>query len=179
MPGSSLSPQARALRRRRMLNHAAIFLSLLALLEAGSALGWLDPLFFPAPSEIIASFWRIYVTQGNIWYQLYVSLGLVLAGFTAGSILGVGLGAVVGMNATVRRFLVGPKGCEVTGVTLTPDYRTMFVNIQHPGEGMPTDFASSRFGSHWPASQWDEASRARPRSATLVVTREDGGEIGA
>ena len=34
----------------------------------------------------------------------------------------------------VRRFLVGPAGCEVTGVTTTPDGKTMFVNIQHPGE---------------------------------------------
>jgi secreted PhoX family phosphatase len=80
--------------------------------------------------------------------------------------------------ATVRRFLVGPKGCEITGVTLTPDHRTMFVNIQHPGEGMPADFTANRFGSHWPASQWEPGSRERPRSATLVVTREDGGEIG-
>ncbi|HRK37942.1 MAG TPA: PhoX family phosphatase [Burkholderiaceae bacterium] len=80
--------------------------------------------------------------------------------------------------ATLRRFLVGPKGCEITGVTLTPDHRNMFVNIQHPGEGMPADFKAHRFGSHWPASQQEPASLARPRSATVVVTREDGGEIG-
>ena len=42
-----------------------------------------------------------------------------------------------------KRFLVGPQGAEVTGVTVTPDFRTMFVNIQHPGEGnTPTNFAS-------------------------------------
>jgi hypothetical protein len=28
----------------------------------------------------------------------------------------------------------GPVGCEITGIALTPDGRTMFVNIQHPGE---------------------------------------------
>lgn len=100
-----LTDDAARLRTRRRINHAAIFLTLLAVWELGAATGFLDPLFFPAPSAIIASFWRIYVTQGNIWYHLYVSLGLVLAGFTAGSILGVGLGAVVGMNAAVRRFL--------------------------------------------------------------------------
>ena len=33
-----------------------------------------------------------------------------------------------------RRFLVGPRGCEITGFTTTPDNRTAFVNIQHPGE---------------------------------------------
>ena len=34
----------------------------------------------------------------------------------------------------LRRFLTGVVGCEVTGVVTTPDQRTMFVNIQHPGE---------------------------------------------
>ena len=102
---ATMTPDAARLKWRRRANHAAIFLGLMALWQAGSWTGFLDPLFFPAPLEILASFWRIYVTQGNIWYHLYVSLGLVLAGFTMGSILGVGLGAVVGMNATVRRFL--------------------------------------------------------------------------
>jgi len=100
-----MTPEGARLKWRRRGNHAAIFLGLMALWQTGSWTGFLDPLFFPAPLDILASFWRIYVTQGNIWYHLYVSLGLVLAGFTMGSILGVGLGAVVGMNATVRRFL--------------------------------------------------------------------------
>jgi NitT/TauT family transport system permease protein len=94
-----------SLRQRRMLTHAAIFFGLVALWEIGSRMGWLDPLFFPRPTDILASFWRIYVTQGNIWYHLFVSLSLVFAGFIAGSVLGIGLGALVGMNATVRRFL--------------------------------------------------------------------------
>ena len=75
--------------------------------------------------------------------------------------------------ATVRRFLVGPKDCEITGLAMTPDRKTLFVNVQHPGElgslATPT--------SAWPASQTDAASTLRPRSATVVVTRSDGGEI--
>ncbi|WP_368565277.1 PhoX family phosphatase [Pseudoxanthomonas sp. UTMC 1351] len=62
----------------------------------------------------------------------------------------------------LKRFLVGPAGCEVTGVTATPDQRTMFVNIQHPGED----------GGVWPAGG------LKARSATIVVTRKDGGVIG-
>jgi secreted PhoX family phosphatase len=81
-------------------------------------------------------------------------------------------------DATVRRFLVGPKGCEITGLTLTPDHKTLFVNVQHPGEGGMADFAANRFGSNWPASQTMPDSQARPRSSTVVVTRQDGGEIG-
>lgn len=78
---------------------------LLIIWEVGARTGFLDPLFYPRPSAILASFWRIYVTQANIWYHLLVSLGLVIAGFAAGSIFGITLGSLVGMNTTVRRFL--------------------------------------------------------------------------
>jgi NitT/TauT family transport system permease protein len=91
--------------QRRVLAHAAIFLSLIAAWEIGARAGWLDPLFFPQPSNILRSFWLLYVEQAHIWYHLAVSLGLVFAGFAAGSVLGIGLGAVVGMNDLVRRFL--------------------------------------------------------------------------
>lgn len=90
---------------RRVFTHSVIFLTLIMAWEIGSRVGWLDPLFFPKPSDIIASIVRIYITQGNVWYHLYVSLGLVLAGFVAGSILGVFLGSVVGFSPLVRRFI--------------------------------------------------------------------------
>ncbi|MFX5738385.1 PhoX family phosphatase, partial [Acinetobacter baumannii] len=37
-------------------------------------------------------------------------------------------------DATLRRFLVGPKQCEITGIAMTPDYKAIFINVQHPGE---------------------------------------------
>lgn len=64
----------------------------------------------------------------------------------------------------IRRFFVGPMECEVTGLTFTPDSKTLFINIQHPGEGG---------NSHWP-----EGGAALPRSATVVITKDDGGVIG-
>ncbi|MCF2528274.1 PhoX family protein [Yinghuangia soli] len=78
----------------------------------------------------------------------------------------------------VRRFLTGPRGCEITGVTFTPDQRTMFVNVQHPGEattawGTPTP-QNPRAVSNWP--DFDPAGR--PRSATVVIRKADGGKIG-
>ncbi len=79
---------------------------------------------------------------------------------------------------TVRRFLVGPVESEITGITLTPDHKTLFFNVQHPGEDATPDFASRTFGSYWPASQANGAARNRPRSATVVVTKIDGGVIG-
>ena len=83
----------------------------------------------------------------------------------------------VGAKATpdsVRRFLVGPKDCEITGIAITPDGRTMFCNIQHPGEESKLESLSS----HWPDSQTNPGSTQRPRSATMVITRIDGGPIG-
>ncbi|PJX12647.1 Tat pathway signal protein [Halomonas sp. 141] len=75
----------------------------------------------------------------------------------------------------IKRFLTGPVGQEITGVVTTPDQRTMFVNVQHPGATTTEEaFAEGRFTSHWP-----EGGSAIPRSATLVITREDGGIIGA
>jgi secreted PhoX family phosphatase len=73
----------------------------------------------------------------------------------------------------LRRFLVGPNSCEITGITLTPDFRTMFVNIQHPGE----DDDSSWPNSSGVATDLGDGS-SRPRSATIVITRTDGGELG-
>jgi secreted PhoX family phosphatase len=66
----------------------------------------------------------------------------------------------------LRRFLTGVPGCEVTGVVTTPDQRTMFVNIQHPGDGSP---------SQWPHLD----GLTTPRSATVVITKDDGGVIGS
>ncbi len=76
----------------------------------------------------------------------------------------------------VRRFLTGPVNCEITGVTLTPDGRTMFINVQHPGEtpSERSDPAEPAKFSNWP----DYKPGGRPRSSTVVIRRADGGLIG-
>lgn len=77
----------------------------------------------------------------------------------------------------VRRFLTGPLGCEITGMAMTPDRKTMFVNIQHPGE--PADEVSDPDAplkySNWP----DGPLGGRPRSATIAIRKKNGGEIGS
>jgi secreted PhoX family phosphatase len=79
---------------------------------------------------------------------------------------------------TLRRFLVGPVDCEITGLAESPDGKALFVNIQHPGETTNEkgfDITKpSTYLSHWP-----EGGDTRPRSATIVITRDDGGLIGA
>ena len=83
---------------------------------------------------------------------------------------------------TLRRFLVGPVDCEITGICETPDGRALFVNIQHPGESIArADVGDpARYTSHWPGNAGYGAggANARPRSATIVITRDDGGLIG-
>ncbi|OGB05704.1 MAG: twin-arginine translocation pathway signal protein [Burkholderiales bacterium RIFCSPHIGHO2_12_FULL_69_20] len=83
-----------------------------------------------------------------------------------------------------RRFLTGPNRCEVTGVTMTPDGKTMFVGVQHPGEDATA--ANPQQYSAWPASQWTTEAdgvtplpMGRPRSGVVVITKDDGGLIGS
>ncbi|MCV6636949.1 PhoX family phosphatase [Candidatus Albibeggiatoa sp. nov. NOAA] len=85
----------------------------------------------------------------------------------------------------VKRFFVGPIGQEVTGVITTPDGKTMFINIQHPGDvpgGLRDSLGASkptpenpRIASNWP----DFNENGRPRSSTIVITKDDGGVIGS
>lgn len=82
---------------------------------------------------------------------------------------------VVGAAASetvLRRFLTGPKECEITGIDSTPDGRTIFVGIQHPGEDGTPDAPSS----NWPQSQ-DGTTSGRPRSAIVAITKDDGGVV--
>lgn len=87
------------------------------------------------------------------------------------------------VTGEIKRFLVGPVDCEVTGVVSTPDGKTMFVNMQHPGDRS----APNQFTSNWPETSFahpgntvvlPNPSGARPRSAIVVVSREDKGVIG-
>ena len=113
--------------------------------------------------------------RGALWVQTDMSP----------TVLGKGDFAPLGNNQIVavdpaagvfKRFLTGPRGCEVTAFHTTPDNRTAFVNIQHPGEvaGDRSNPDNPRALSNWP----DYRADGRPRSATVVIRRRDGGPIG-
>jgi secreted PhoX family phosphatase len=70
----------------------------------------------------------------------------------------------------IGRFLTGPNGAEITGWTMTPDQKSLFVNIQHPGEGGASNPTTA---STWPGGT------SPARSATIVITKDDGGVIGS
>ena len=103
---------------------------------------------------------------------------MTVAGATVTANQDTFIGAALG-EAKLRRFLVAPLGAEVTGITETADGKTLFVNIQHPGENTRAigSAANFNFESQWPGNQ-GYGPAGRPRSATIVITRTDGGVIG-
>jgi uncharacterized protein len=145
-----------------------------------------DPLYpgsggkVPAEQSLFGSPDGIWVDgDGRVWIETDISNGaqnLASAGYDR-----IGNNAMLAADPTsgeLRRFLTGPRGCEITGVITTPDQRTMFVNVQHPGErtpafGTPTT-DDPRVVSNWP----DFDPEGRPRSATVVIRKLDGGVIG-
>lgn len=72
-------------------------------------------------------------------------------------------------NPIASRLFVGVNSDEITGWTHTPDCRTAFTNMQHPGNGSPSS-------TNFPA-QPDGVTI--PRDCTLVITRKDGEVVGS
>ncbi|OZI23964.1 dTDP-glucose 4,6-dehydratase [Bordetella genomosp. 9] len=94
---------------------------------------------------------------GRLWIQTDMNLGTIATSRVFGN---NGMYCVDPATGESKRFLVGPVGCELTGIAYTPDLTTFFVNIQHPTQG------------------WPEAGRT-PRSSTLAIRRTDGAPVGA
>jgi len=97
---------------------------------------------------------------GRVWVQTDMSVN-------SGNVGTFGNNAMYHLDAATResrRFLVGPLGCEITGLTWTPDLRTFFVNIQHPTQAWPSNV---------------QGNSLPPRSATIVVRRDNGQPVGA
>ncbi|MCE9638542.1 MAG: PhoX family phosphatase [Betaproteobacteria bacterium] len=112
---------------------------------------------------------------GRLWIQTDVSTSVL----NRGDYAGVGNNQMLCADPAtgrIRRFLTGPKGCEITGVTMTPDGTSMFINIQHPGETASerSDPAQPLAVSNWP----DGEAAGRPRSSTIVIRKDDGGIVG-
>lgn len=99
--------------------------------------------------------------QGRLWVQTDAGTGSSITNTFGNN----AMYAVDPTTKASRRFLVGPNGCEITGLTWTPDLKTFFINIQHPNGTWPSNLTP---GSTLPA-----------RSATVVVRRTDGKPVGA
>ena len=113
--------------------------------------------------------------RGVLWIQTDVSTATIDKGPYAGMGNNQMLAADPG-TGEVRRFLTGPRGAEITGAVTAPDGRSLFVNIQHPGE---TPSERSKPESPKAVSGWPDGARGgRPRSATVAIRRRDGGVVG-
>lgn len=68
----------------------------------------------------------------------------------------------------LRQIASGPVGCELAGCEFTPDGRTLFLSVQHPGEGGTIDA---------PISHWPDGGDLPARASLVALSREDGGPL--
>jgi len=116
---------------------------------------------------------------GRMWVQTDSGAG-------TGDFVNLGMDQMVCIDPSTKeakRFLTACPQAEVTGIAMTPDGKTLWVGIQHPGDA-GTEAAPEQY-SAWPQSQWNFASDGvtplnpgRPRSGVVVITKNDGGIIG-
>jgi secreted PhoX family phosphatase len=126
--------------------------------------------FFGSPDGLV------FDPRGLLWIQTDASSSVMHQGDYARAGNNQMLACDVA-TGEVRRFLTGPTGCEITGAAFTPDARTLFVNVQHPGE-TPRDISDPSDPMKY--SRWPDGRAARrPRSATVVIRKLDGGPIGS
>ena len=71
-------------------------------------------------------------------------------------------------------FYACPRDAEMCGPAFTPDNKTLFVAVQHPGEYKDSTFDNP--STRWP--DFDFRNNTPPRPSVVAITREDGGVIG-
>ncbi|MGE0226329.1 MAG: PhoX family phosphatase [Acetobacteraceae bacterium] len=104
---------------------------------------------------------RILITTDGAPETLQVADGLYMADTT-----GPG-------RALPRLLFQGPTGAEITGPCLTPDNRTLFLSVQHPGEDPGSTFET-------PSTRWPDFQPGTPPRPTVVaIVKSDGGVIGS
>jgi secreted PhoX family phosphatase len=79
-------------------------------------------------------------------------------------------------RGTSRHFFRVPVGAELCGPCFTPDDETLFVAVQHPGEGESAGMSST---FEEPATRWpDFKPNMPPRPSIIAITKRGGGKIG-
>jgi hypothetical protein len=69
----------------------------------------------------------------------------------------------------LRQFMSGPRGAEICGCEFTPDGETLFLSIQHPGEGGTLER---------PLSDWPDGDGRPPRPSVVAIRKRGGGRVG-
>ncbi len=115
---------------------------------------------------------RLWITtdQGGSWSRVSGSADGVWGLETDGELRGTG-----------KMFFRVPVGAEMCGPRFTPDDRTLFVAVQHPATDGTSAFPGFERNSTFedPATRWpDFQDGVPPRPSVVVITKDDGGEIG-
>ena len=98
------APRAVARRAGRLLRGAAGVLLLLAAWQVSVPLVGLSPYFYPAPSDVVASFADL-MRKGILPVYFVDSMQRYFIGLASGAMLGVGCGVLIGLNRTVAATL--------------------------------------------------------------------------
>ena len=76
-------------------------------------------------------------------------------------------------RGVTRNFFSCPRGAEVTGPAFTPDGKTLFLSVQHPGDEKGSTF--DKPSTRWPDFKPD----LPPCPSVIAITKADGGDIGS
>lgn len=75
-------------------------------------------------------------------------------------------------RGTGRAFFRAPNGAEVCGPRFAPDGETLFLAVQHPGDGATASFEA-------PTTRWPDFDDAMPpRPSIVAIRKKGGGQIG-
>ncbi|MBA1291173.1 ABC transporter permease [Pseudomonas japonica] len=105
---SALGRPTRALRQWRVGQHALSWLlpiALLAVWQTGVTQGWVSEQVLPPPRYVWETLADL-VRSGDLWVNASASLQRVLVGFAAGAVLGLSLGAAMGLWKPARDYLL-------------------------------------------------------------------------
>lgn len=122
-----------------------VFIALIALWEAGVRGGWISSIALPAPSAVMTAFADL-VESGKLWDHLGASLYRLLAGWTAGTVLGVAVGLGIGLFSVLRAGLSPLVSAlfPIPKIALLPLFIVWF------GIGEGSKIATILFGTFFP-----------------------------
>ncbi len=134
--------------------------------------GLQDDWFIAPDNGAVDSSGRLWVTtdQGDNWGQ-------------SGSADGIWAVETRGKRrGSARMFFRVPVGAEMASPAFTPDDKTMFIAVQHPGSDGAKEYPEFARESTFsdPVTRWpDFDPKMPPRPSVVVISKKDGGVVGS